>query len=127
MSSEQEAKGERHMAMMKAETEHAGFEITQSKGGMRFMAQIPLEDILKRVPNIYEAVIVAAKEARRINDLKLMEQEQRVEPEEPVENDIGLEERVVTIEGTEEEKVTIQALKHLIEDKIQYSYESTKE
>ena len=91
------------------------------------MAQIPKEDILKRVDNIYEAVIVAAKEARRINDVKLMEDEQRVELEEPVENDIGLEEKVISFDGPEEEKVTVLALRRLIEGNIKYSIDSEKE
>lgn len=91
------------------------------------MAQIPLEEILQNVSNVYEAVIVAAKEARRINELRLMEQAQKTEDEEPVENDIGYEERVPSIDIVEEEKVTVQALRHLLENKIRFSYGSEKE
>jgi len=104
----------------------AGFSGTRMKGGTRFMTHIPVEDLLKKVENVYEACIVAAKEARRLNELKMVEQEKQAEEEELVENEIGLEERLPIFDHVEEEKVTVQALKRLLDDKVNYFYADDK-
>ncbi|MFQ6092218.1 MAG: DNA-directed RNA polymerase subunit omega [bacterium] len=91
------------------------------------MALVPLEEVLKRVPNVYEAVIIAAKEARLINERRLMEQARLSNEEEPTEEENRGEEQKHPSIGAEEEKVTVQALKKLIEGKIHSSYEPEKE
>lgn len=68
------------------------------------MALIPLENIKKVVPNVYEAVVIAAKEARRIN-LRRKEEDR---------------DRCVSENGIE--KATTEALKKLTSGKIKHSY-----
>lgn len=63
------------------------------------MAFVPLEDILMTVENRYKAIIVAAKEARRIN------QELRKEPGE---------------EGEAVAKPTMEALRRVSEGLVKY-------
>jgi DNA-directed RNA polymerase omega subunit len=88
------------------------------------MTLVSLEDIKKSVPNIYEAVMIAAKEARRINTERLAEKARFVEEEEPVQeqNLLGEHEQVNEVEV--EEKVTVQALKRLAGGKIGFSFTS---
>lgn len=68
------------------------------------MDLIPLERIEKVVSNLYEAVAIAAKEARRINLCRKREE----------------------AKGTQDEtkKVTVEALKRLTSGKIRYLYRS---
>ncbi len=62
-----------------------------------------MEKILDKVPNRYEAIRVAAKEARRVNTL-------------------------IKLSGEEiEEKPTTIALKRLVEGKVKYAYAEQKE
>ncbi|HUV37231.1 MAG TPA: DNA-directed RNA polymerase subunit omega [Patescibacteria group bacterium] len=62
-----------------------------------------MEKILERVPNRYEAIRIAAKEARRINAL-------------------------IKLSGEEiEEKPTTIAIRRLIEGKVKYVYAEPKE
>jgi len=62
------------------------------------MESIPIEKLMERAENRYEAVMVAAKRARQINKIKEEE------------------------EG-EKEKVTVRALRELVEGKIEFKYE----
>lgn len=91
------------------------------------MVQVPLEEILTRVENVYEAVIIAAKEARRINEQRLVEQEHVSDDEEVVEEEEGEEESELNIDERKEAKVTVQALQRLIDGRIAYSYEEEKD
>jgi len=89
------------------------------------MELVPLEEILNRVSNVYEAVIIAAREARRINERRLVEQEHQLDEEEEAEEVQQGEEKEFFI--AEEEKVTVQALKKLVEGKVRYSYNNNKD
>ncbi len=62
------------------------------------MESIPIEKLMERAANRYEAVMVAAKRARQINRTKEEESE-------------------------EKEKVTVRALRELMEGKIEFKYE----
>ncbi len=64
------------------------------------MESIPIEKLMEKAENRYEAVMVAAKRARQINRAK--------------EDQLG--------EG-KKEKVTIRALRELIEGAIEFRYE----
>jgi hypothetical protein len=68
-----------------------------------------LEEVL---PNEYEAVLVAAKLARRLNTLRLAAKEQ-LPPEE--------------YHKIDARKVTTQAMDELIEEKVKFARESTVE
>jgi DNA-directed RNA polymerase omega subunit len=90
------------------------------------MAHVPMEFIEKKIPNIYEAVIVAALEARRINAQRLIREEHISEEEDSNENpDQGEEKKRPVIEPVRE-KVTVLALRRLVNGKLTYSYELEK-
>ncbi len=65
------------------------------------MESIPIEKLMEKVENRYEAVMVAAKRARQINR----------------ERGGGLE------KSREKEKLTVRALRELLEGKVEFKYE----
>ncbi len=65
--------------------------------------RLNVEDFRNTTPNIYQAVVVAAKEARKINNLRRMQAVHDPEYLEP------------------ETKVTTESLTRLIEGRVEYS------
>ncbi len=86
------------------------------------MAVFPMEEIQKKVPNIYEAVIVAALEARRINTQRLLEEERQAKDDDVEENEEGAVEKPRIIVEPPREKVTVSALTLLINGRLHYGY-----
>ena len=99
---------------------------TLLKGGNGYMALVPLEEVLNKVPNVYEAVIIAAREARQINERRIVEQARLSDEEEEAEESNSTEEEYPQDE-TDQEKVTVQALRKLIEGKVHSSYDRENE
>ncbi|UCE18392.1 MAG: DNA-directed RNA polymerase subunit omega [Gemmatimonadota bacterium] len=91
------------------------------------MTLVSLEEIKKSVPNVYEAVMIAAREARRINAERLAEKAQFIEEEEPVQEQNLLGEHEQTEVKEVEEKVTVAALKRLAEGKVGFSFTSDED
>jgi DNA-directed RNA polymerase subunit K/omega len=90
---------------------------------------VDLRAIDKRAANVYEAVIVASKRARQINDEQKMEfnalvstivpQTTTEEEGEDIQNPAQLK---IALELENREKPQIQAIKELLDDKIVYDY-----
>ncbi len=90
---------------------------------------IDLRAIDQRTANVYEAVIVASKRARQINDEQKMEFNAMVgtivpqvtteEEGEDIQNPAQLK---IALELENREKPQIQAIKELLDDKIGYDY-----
>jgi len=88
-----------------------------------------LGKIKERVPNLYEAVIVAAKRARKINDDIRLEFNSLVGTmnaghEEEFEDRENPEQLKLSLEFEKREKPHIQAIKELIDDGIEHRYKS---
>jgi len=73
------------------------------------MFNLPMEKLEKIAKNRYIAVIVAAKHARKINQKKLDEKENLTEGEEPPAQSSST-------------KITTEALKDLLEQKINFEF-----
>lgn len=88
--------------------------------------------IKERVPNLYEAVIVAAKRARKINDDIKLEFNQLVGTlnaghEDEFEDRENPEQLKLSLEFEKREKPHIQAIKELIDDGIEHRYKTDKD
>jgi DNA-directed RNA polymerase omega subunit len=86
-----------------------------------------LGKIKERVPNLYEAVIVASKRARKINDDVKIEFNSLVSTmnaghEEEFEDRENPEQLKLSLEFEKREKPHIKAIKELIDDGIEYRY-----
>ena len=90
------------------------------------MTPVSVEDIQKRVSNVYEAVMIAAKEARRLNELRLSEKARLLEEEEPVQEQNLLGEQEQVDEEEAEVKVTVMALLRLTEGLVVSSFKPEK-
>ena len=91
-----------------------------------------LGKIKERVPNLYEAVIVAAKRARKINDDIKLEFNSLVGTlnaghEDEFEDRENPEQLKLSLEFEKREKPHIQAIKELIDDGIEYRYKTEKD
>ncbi len=95
-----------------------------------FIEPIDLREIDKEAANIYEAVIVAAKRARQINDDNKIEYNALVstiptasgdEEGEEFDNPAQLK---IALDFEKREKPHVQALDELLEGKIQYDYKN---
>jgi DNA-directed RNA polymerase subunit K/omega len=89
---------------------------------------VDLRAIDEKAANIYEALIVTAKKARQINDEYKMEYNALVstipssntdDDSEDIQNPIQLK---IALELENREKPQLQALKELLEGKIQFEY-----
>jgi DNA-directed RNA polymerase omega subunit len=86
-----------------------------------------LGKIKERVPNLYEAVIIASKRARKINDDVKIEFNSLVSTmnaghEEEFEDRENPEQLKLSLEFEKREKPHIKAIKELIDDGIEYRY-----
>lgn len=89
---------------------------------------IDLRLIDEKTANVYEAIIVAAKRARQINDenkieynamLATIPQTGTDDESEDIENPAQLK---ISLDFEKKEKPQVQALKELLNDKIDYAY-----
>ena len=71
--------------------------------------------------------MIAAREARRINEERLADKALRVEEEEPIQEENMLGEREQILDEQEGEKVTVQALQRLAEGNVGSSFKSDEE
>ncbi|MBM4158790.1 MAG: DNA-directed RNA polymerase subunit omega [Ignavibacteria bacterium] len=87
---------------------------------------IDIKKLLENVENTYEAVVVAAKRARQINDELRMELNQRLEPivtKETEDDTIMNQDKLnLSLDFEKREKPTTQALKEITDGKIEFRY-----
>lgn len=87
---------------------------------------VEIENLETKAGNIYEAVVVAAKRARQINDEERLEYTQRLEPlkdkEEEAEDEtvISKDKMNISMDFEKREKPTEDALKELLQDEIEF-------
>lgn len=90
---------------------------------------VDLEKFEKNAENLYEAVAIASRRARQINDELKLELNQRLEPinakeveDEAIMNQDKLN---ISLEFEKREKPTIQASKEMVDDEISFRYRDT--
>jgi len=76
--------------------------------------------------NLYEAVVIASKRARQINDEMKMELNQRLEPviaKETEDDTIMNQDKLnISLEFEKRPKPTIEAIDELVQDKLSFRY-----
>ncbi len=91
---------------------------------------IDLEKFEKNAENLYEAVVIASKRARQINDDIKVEINQRLEPilaKETEDDTIMNEDKLnISLEFEKRDKPTIQAIKEILDGDIKYRYRDEK-
>ena len=92
---------------------------------------INLTKIKASIPNLYEAVIIAAKRARKINDDNKTEFNSLLSTmttghEDEFEERENPEQMKLSLDFEKREKAHIQALKELVDNKIEYRYKDEK-
>ncbi|MEG8946855.1 DNA-directed RNA polymerase subunit omega [Rosettibacter firmus] len=90
---------------------------------------VDLNKIKERVPNLYEAVVVAARNARRINDEQKLEFNTLLSSvisgeDDEFEDKINPEQLKLAIEFEKREKPHLKSLEELINKGIEYRYKS---
>jgi DNA-directed RNA polymerase omega subunit len=93
---------------------------------------ISLTSIKERIPNLYEAVIAAAKRARKLNDDTKLEFNSLLSTvssgqDDEFEDRENPEQLKLSLEFEKREKPHIQALNELVSDGIQYRYKNDKD
>lgn len=85
---------------------------------------IDIEDLESKAGNIYEAVVVAAKRSRQINDEQKLEHNQRLEPlkekEEDDENVVSKDKMNISLDFEGRKKPTEDALNELLDDNLEF-------
>jgi DNA-directed RNA polymerase subunit K/omega len=91
---------------------------------------IDLEKFEKNAENLYEAVVIASKRARQINDEIKMELNQRLEPiiaKETEDDTIMNQDKMnISLEFEKRDKPSIQAVKELSDEEITFRYRDAK-
>ena len=91
---------------------------------------IEIEILESKAGNIYEAVIVAAKRARQINDEHKLEYNQRIEPLTQVETDddtlVSKDKMNISVDFEKRIKPTEQGLDELLDDQLEFRLRSDK-
>jgi len=91
---------------------------------------IDIEKFEKNAENLYEAVVIASKRARQINDEMKIEVNQRLEPiiaKETEDDTIMNQDKLnISLEFEKKDKPSIQAVKELIKEDIKYRYRDSK-
>ncbi|MFN3872163.1 MAG: DNA-directed RNA polymerase subunit omega [Ignavibacterium sp.] len=96
------------------------------------ISPVDLRQIDLRASNVYEAIIVAAKRARQLNDENKIEFNALINsiPQSSTEDDAedvtNPQQLKLALELEKREKPHLQALNELLEGKIEYRYKSTK-
>ncbi len=93
---------------------------------------ISLTSIKERIPNLYEAVITAAKRARKLNDDTKLEFNSLLSTvtsgqDDEFEDRENPEQLKLSLEFEKREKPHVQALNELVNDGIQYRYKNEKD
>ncbi len=93
---------------------------------------INLTKIKASIPNLYEAVIVAAKRARKLNDDNKLEFNSLLSTmtsghEDEFEDRENPEQMKLSLEFEKREKAHINAIKELVDGKIEYRYKTDKD
>ncbi len=86
---------------------------------------LEIEEVESKAGNIYEAVVVAAKRARQINDEQKLEYNQRVEPLINIEEDsddsvVSKDKMNISIEFETRPKTTETGLNELLADGLEF-------
>lgn len=92
---------------------------------------INLTKIKASIPNLYEAVIIAARRARKINDDNKTEFNSLLSTmttghEDEFEERENPEQMKLSLDFEKREKAHIQSLKELVDNKIEYRYKDVK-
>ncbi|HEY3250188.1 MAG TPA: DNA-directed RNA polymerase subunit omega [Ignavibacteria bacterium] len=89
---------------------------------------VEIEELESKAGNIYEAVVVAAKRARQINDEHKLEYNQRVEPLTQTETDddtlISKDKMNISVDFEKRIKPTEQGLDELLDDRLEFRLRS---
>lgn len=91
---------------------------------------VDLKLIESRAANVYEAIIIAAKRARQINDEnkiefnKLLSEIPQIGMDDDSEDTTNLDQLKMALEFEKREKPHLQALQELLDNKIKYRYKS---
>jgi DNA-directed RNA polymerase omega subunit len=90
---------------------------------------LEIEEVESKAGNIYEAVVVAAKRARQLNDETKLEYNQRVEPLMKIEDDsddsiVSKDKMNISIEFEKRIKSTEQGLDELLADRLTFRVRS---
>lgn len=87
---------------------------------------IDIKKLESRAANLYEAVVIASKRARQINDEMKMELNQRLEPviaKETEDDTIMNQDKLnISLEFEKRAKPTVEAMNELVEGKLSYRY-----
>jgi len=85
---------------------------------------VEIEELESKAGNIYEAVVVAAKRARQLNDETKLEYNQRVEPLQQTETDdetlISKDKMNISVEFEKRIKPTESGLNELLDDQLEF-------
>ena len=85
---------------------------------------VEIEVLESKAGNIYEAVVVAAKRARQLNDEQKIEYNQRLEPlkekEEDDETVVSKDKMNISMDFEKREKATEDALNELLDDELEF-------
>lgn len=86
---------------------------------------LEIEEVESKAGNIYEAVVVAAKRARQINDEQKLEYNQRVEPLIKVDDDsddtvVSKDKMYISVEFEQRPKTTETGLNELLADGLEF-------
>lgn len=89
-----------------------------------------LAEFEQNAENIYEAVVIASKRSRQINDEMKIEVAQRLEPvmakETEDETVMNQDKMNISMEFEKRKKPTEQSMEELMEDKLSYRYRDIK-
>jgi DNA-directed RNA polymerase omega subunit len=89
---------------------------------------LEIEDIESKAGNIYEAVVIAAKRARQINDEEKLEYSQRIQPiiEQEVEDEsvVSKDKQNVSLDFEVRKKNTERGLEELMSEKLEFRLRS---
>ena len=86
---------------------------------------LEIEELESKAGNIYEAVVVAAKRARQINDELKLEYNQRIEPLMKVEDDsddtvVSKDKMNISVDFETRSKPTERGLEELLNDDLEF-------
>jgi DNA-directed RNA polymerase omega subunit len=90
---------------------------------------LEIEEVESKAGNIYEAVVVAAKRARQINDEQKLEYNQRVEPLIKTDEDnddtvVSKDKMNISVEFETRLKTTERGLNELLNDQLEFRVRS---
>ncbi|MCX7877738.1 MAG: DNA-directed RNA polymerase subunit omega [Ignavibacteria bacterium] len=90
---------------------------------------LEIEELESKAGNIYEAVVIAAKRARQINDEQKLEYNQRIEPlmktsDEDSDEVVSKDKMNISMDFEKRIKPTEQALNELLNDKLEFRLRS---